>query len=296
MPQTDNYNINLPTPGASQGVWGSVLNTALNEIDSKIFQTKVPTGGASGQVLGKVSDSDYDINWITVQSGGSGGGASIAIQPVTNSGITVSGSPINGSGTITLGINATYLRNTLGIESGATADQTGAEIKTLLFAESDTNNFDDVAKGKLNGIENGAQQTNASRVESAGALMDSDFTANGFLKRNGVGSYTVDANTYLTQVQPSDIQSGGGLTHNEFSGTNNGFLKRTGTEAYSVATTIADNEMPNTAVTAGTYGSTSTYPVITVDVKGRITSASNQALTGSFATQDDIVALSIALG
>lgn len=36
-----------------------------------------------------------------------------------------------------------------GIETAATADQTGAEIKTALFAEADTNNFDDAAVTSL---------------------------------------------------------------------------------------------------------------------------------------------------
>lgn len=38
------------------------------------------------------------------------------------------------------------------IEPGATADQTGAEIKTALFAESDTNNFDDAYKAKVDAL------------------------------------------------------------------------------------------------------------------------------------------------
>lgn len=38
------------------------------------------------------------------------------------------------------------------IESGATADQTGAEIKAALFAETDTNNFDDAYKAKLDAL------------------------------------------------------------------------------------------------------------------------------------------------
>jgi hypothetical protein len=44
-----------------------------------------------------------------------------------------------------------------GIEDNATADQTGAEIKTALFAESDCNNFDDSSSTKLAGIQAGAE-------------------------------------------------------------------------------------------------------------------------------------------
>ena len=43
-----------------------------------------------------------------------------------------------------------------GIEASATADQTGAEIKTVYEGEADTNAFNDAAKNKLEGIETGA--------------------------------------------------------------------------------------------------------------------------------------------
>jgi hypothetical protein len=61
------------------------------------------------------------------------------------------------------------LTNTLkskldGIESSATADQTGAEIKTALFSESDTNNLTNTLKSKLDGIEGGADVTDAGNV------------------------------------------------------------------------------------------------------------------------------------
>ena len=54
------------------------------------------------------------------------------------------------------------------IESGATADQTGAEIKTLLFALSDTNNLTDALLSKLNGIESAATADQSdSEIETA---------------------------------------------------------------------------------------------------------------------------------
>lgn len=48
-----------------------------------------------------------------------------------------------------------------GIEASATADQTGAEIKTLYEAEADTNAFTDADHTKLDGIEAGAQENYA---------------------------------------------------------------------------------------------------------------------------------------
>ena len=94
-----------------------------------------------------------------------------------------------------------------GIESNATADQTGAEIKSLYEGESDTNAFTDADHTKLDGIEASADVTDATNVAAAGALMDGDFTSNGFLKRTGAGSYTVDTNTYLTSVPSGYLQN-----------------------------------------------------------------------------------------
>ena len=56
-------------------------------------------------------------------------------------------------------INFTSAKDTklTGIETGATADQTGAEIKTAYEAEADTNAFTDAEKTKLSGIATGAE-------------------------------------------------------------------------------------------------------------------------------------------
>ena len=94
-----------------------------------------------------------------------------------------------------------------GIESGATADQTATEIKTAYESNSDTNAFTDTLLSKLNGIEASADVTDATNVASAGAVMDGDFTSNGFMKRTGAGSYTVDTSTYLTSIPSSYLQN-----------------------------------------------------------------------------------------
>ena len=46
------------------------------------------------------------------------------------------------------------------------------------------------ARTMLN-VEDGADVTNTAKVAAAGAVMDSDFTSNGLLRRTGAGSYTV---------------------------------------------------------------------------------------------------------
>jgi|DEB0MinimDraft_10_1074344.scaffolds.fasta_scaffold10663_1 hypothetical protein len=63
-----------------------------------------------------------------------------------------------------------------GIEAGATADQTAGEIKTAYESNADTNAFTDAEQTKLSGIEASADVTDATNVEAAGALMDSEVT------------------------------------------------------------------------------------------------------------------------
>jgi hypothetical protein len=62
------------------------------------------------------------------------------------------------------------------IESGATADQTAAEIKTAYESNANTNAFTDADESKLDGIEAGADITDTANVTAAGAVMDSEVT------------------------------------------------------------------------------------------------------------------------
>ena len=60
------------------------------------------------------------------------------------------------------------------IEASATADQTDAEIKTAYENNSDTNAFTDAEKSKLTAIEASADVTDATNVDAAGAVMNTD--------------------------------------------------------------------------------------------------------------------------
>tara|TARA_Y100000813_G_scaffold115866_1_gene82968 strand:- start:2156 stop:4342 length:2187 start_codon:yes stop_codon:yes gene_type:complete len=76
-----------------------------------------------------------------------------------------------------------------GIEEGATADQTDAEIKTAYENNADTNAFTDADHNKLDGIETGAtgDQTNAEIRAAVEAASDSNvFTDNDHSKLNAI--------------------------------------------------------------------------------------------------------------
>ena len=90
-----------------------------------------------------------------------------------------------------------------GIESGATADQTNAEIKTAYEANSDTNSFTDALLAKLNAIEANAttDQTIAEiKALIAGSPLDSSHLAN-----NSVGTDEI-TNSSVTNNKLADAE------------------------------------------------------------------------------------------
>ncbi len=79
-----------------------------------------------------------------------------------------------------------------GIETSATADQTGAEIKSAYEGEADTNALTDALLTKLNGIETSADVTDATNVDAAGAIMNSDVATKGqLIVGDGTGDPTI---------------------------------------------------------------------------------------------------------
>ena len=94
-----------------------------------------------------------------------------------------------------------------GIETAATADQTGAQIKTAYQAE--TNAFTDAQFTKLAGIETAADVTDGTNVTAAGALMDSEVTNLAQVKAFSSADYATAAQGTLaaSALQSSDIGS-----------------------------------------------------------------------------------------
>jgi len=78
------------------------------------------------------------------------------------------------------------------IEAGATGDQTNEEIRTAVEAANDSNVFTDADHTKLNGIEASADVTDATNVDAAGAVMNSDLDGKGeLLVGDGSGDPTI---------------------------------------------------------------------------------------------------------
>ena len=148
-----------------------------------------------------VSESNGDVTVTITGTGGSNTDLAIAnrdldsldITSSTGTNVTIESSTISLAG-LQSAADKTKLDS---IESNATADQTGAEIKTAYEGEADTNAFTDAEKTKLAAIEPSATtDQNASEVP---------FTATGNTTSTDVQSAIVELQTEL-----DGVSSGGG--------------------------------------------------------------------------------------
>ena len=147
----------------------------------------------------------------------------------------------------------------------ATADEIGgvtvADGSGITLSEgaiSVTNPFTDADETKLDGIETSADVTDATNVAAAGAIMDGDFTSNGFMKRTGAGTYTVDTSTYLTTL--------GSVTgHSDVSSAGSG----------AIITSAERTKLSGIATSANNYS----LPAATADEIGGVTVADGSGIT-----------------
>ena len=124
--------------------------------------------------------------WQSIATGGAGLLASNNLSDVqstsasrTNLGVAI-GTDVQAFSSVLAGTTASYTTaeetKLVGIETGATADQTAAQIKTAYESNADTNAFTDADHTKLDGIAANADVTGTANVTAAGALMDSEVT------------------------------------------------------------------------------------------------------------------------
>ena len=220
--------------GVIEEITPANLRTMINVADGAEVNVQADWSSSSGdsQILNKptipsnigdlsnVSSSTPSTNQVlkwdgsawspAADSTSSGGGGDVNQNAFSN--VAVSGQDT---------VAADSTTDTLNIAAGSNVTiTTNASNDTVTIASTDTNttysvgdggltqnNFTDALKTKLDGIETSADVTDATNVAAAGALMDGDFTSNGFLKRTGAGSYTVDTNTYLTSVPSGYLQN-----------------------------------------------------------------------------------------
>ena len=183
-----------------------------------------------------------------------------------------------------------------GIETAATADQTAAEIRTLVESATDSNVFTDADHTKLNGIETGAtaDQTNAEIRAAVEAATDSNvFTDADHSKLNAIeAGATADqtASEIKTLIASSPLDSShlaaNSVTTSEIA---DGEL----TTLAGMQSTTASNLASSTALTA-TTAELNQLDGITLETS--LTTNSDTRIPTSKAVNDQILAVTNALG
>ncbi len=143
----------------------SAIQTQIDAIGAPEGTAVLSTGEGGGSKFLR-EDGDGTSSWQSVTAGTVDVLSNVATDRIL--GRTTAGSGDSEE------LTASATRTFLNVEDGATADQTGAQIKTAYEAEA--NAFTDTKNTKLSGIEAGADVTDATNVTSAGALMDSEVT------------------------------------------------------------------------------------------------------------------------
>ena len=147
--------------------------------------------GSNGYVLTVNQSVSGNLEWAPQNiTGGLG-----AISDVTLS------SPTNGQ--VLKYDGSAWVNGTDNSGSGATDLSNTANGTSLTIESSSGNNTSlPAATTSAWGV-----MTDEDKTALDSAILDGDFTSNGFMKRTGAGSYTVDTNTYLTSIPSSYLQN-----------------------------------------------------------------------------------------
>ena len=146
--------ITLANSGVTAGTYGSSSAIPAITVDAKGRITSATTSAIDSTSVSNGGES------VSVSSGGQ---ITSSANHDFDAGIDVTGN-ITVSGTVDGRDVATDGSKLDGIESGATADQTAAEIRTLVESASDSNVFTDADHSKLNGIASGAEVNVATNL------------------------------------------------------------------------------------------------------------------------------------
>jgi hypothetical protein len=207
--------------------------------------------------FGSVVSGSWTGSAVGAQYGGTGQDFSTA------NGVVQFNSGVASAAAINLASNV-FVTGVLPVANGGTGANAAPAARTNLglgtIATQDASNIA-LTGGAINGVTIGGTTTAAGSFTT--------LAASSGITGNLTGNATGNAGTATTLQTSRNFSASGDATASavSFNGSAN----------VDLALTLA-----NTAVTAGSYGSTTAIPVITVDSKGRLTSVTTQAIATSF--------------
>ncbi len=177
----------------------------VDKIESSAEELTLPTSaGSAGQVL--TTDGSGGLSFATNSAGcdlsATANGTSLTVESSSGTNVALPAASSTAWGVMTDEDKAKIDA----IEASATADQTGAEIKTAYEAEADTNAFTDTEKTKLSGIATSAN----NYAISADLLDEDDFATNSDTKaasQQSIKAYVDNEVSNLVDSAPSTLNT-----------------------------------------------------------------------------------------
>lgn len=243
----------------------SDVDTALGFIPApQTSGSSLLYGNGSGGFSNVSIGSGVSFSGGTLSATGSGGTVT-SIGLSLPSIFSVSGSPVTGAGTLTATLNSETANTFFAAPNGSAGTPT---FRALVVADIPTLNQNttgtaasvtSATQSAITSIPNLATVGTITTGVWNGTPVANSYLANSSITING-NAVSLGGFTTVTAATPNSLTFGTGFTSGSFNG--------------SSAQTI---NLANSGVTAGTYGSASVIPVVTVNAQGQITSISTQA-------------------
>lgn len=250
---------------ADSSVYRSTIQEAFSSVGT------LPTGGTSGQLLKKSSGSNFDAAWSST-------GFVTSVGITNGTGITVTGGPVTGAGSITVALANTAVTPTSYGSASQVPSYTVDQQGRLTSAANVT-----ITPSAIGAVPTSRTVSTSTGLSGGGAL-SGDLTLSLANTAVSPGSYgdgthvtavTVDQQGRLTNATSIAISlSGlGGVP------TSRTLTGGTGINTIGDLSTNRTISLANTAVTPGSYGTASSVAAITIDQQGRITNAAPTTIT-----------------
>ena len=227
---TSNGNIQIEPDGSGvlevRGAGGNDGTLQLNcSAQSHGIKLKSPAHSAGASYTLTFPDSIVNNGALLTDSNGNLSFSPIGTSNISNNAVdftkiqdishsTIIGRAVGSAGGNPAALTASEVRAIINVENGATADQTGSEIRALLAATSNTNIFNDTHLSKLNGIE-----SNATADQTASEILTLVKTVDG--TGSGLDADTLDgshAASFINTSSTTQLKQGalriGGSTYN----------------------------------------------------------------------------------